>query len=187
MTPIINYEDKYTIDILGNIKNIKTNKLLAHHINVQTGYVCIDLWKNNKGTKFYLHRLLAIHFIKNPKNKPEINHKDGIRTNFKLCNLEWCTRVENINHAISTGLRIYKNRLTKEEFIELLNAVIKGESYLSLTTSVPYKSSFLSVKLRKIAKELNVEDELNNSLKLQKIERNRKTLLLVNSKYENKY
>lgn len=51
-----------------------------------------------------LHRLLAIHFIPNPKEYPLINHKDGNKGNFSLSNLEWCTPKHNMHHAYSSGL-----------------------------------------------------------------------------------
>lgn len=53
----------------------------------------------NKRKNWILHRLLAIHFLPNPENKPEVNHIDGNKFNNDLSNLEWCTRAENLKHA----------------------------------------------------------------------------------------
>lgn len=50
------------------------------------------------------HRIVATLFIPNPDNKPEINHIDGNKLNNCVSNLEWCTRSENVTHAIRTGL-----------------------------------------------------------------------------------
>lgn len=51
-----------------------------------------------------MHRIMSITFIPNPKNLPEINHKDGNRLNFHTENLEWCTHSYNVAHAFRTGL-----------------------------------------------------------------------------------
>lgn len=53
---------------------------------------------------WYLHRMLAVHFIPNPKNKPQVNHIDGDKLNNSLENLEWVTKSENMRHAFDTGL-----------------------------------------------------------------------------------
>ena len=59
----------------------------------------------NKLTRF-VHRLVAITFIPNPDNKPQVNHKDGNKLNPSADNLEWVTNSENSAHAISIGLNI---------------------------------------------------------------------------------
>ena len=110
-----------------------------------------------------------------------MNHKDGDRSNNKVENLEWVTPAENTQHAVQTGLRTYTNRLTKQEFIDCLHSVLVGESYAALSERVPYKVPFLSTKLRKLAKELGLELQLDAALKQQRAERNRKVLAKVNA------
>ena len=71
-----------------------------------TGYIVFGLRNSNKKTKkVYLHRILAESFIPNIENKPCVNHKDGVKYNNNLNNLEWCTYKENNIHAFDIGLQ----------------------------------------------------------------------------------
>lgn len=68
------------------------------------GYLFVYLY-NKIGKKMCtVHRLVALNFIHNPENKPQVNHKDGNKANNLKLNLEWNTRIENINHAFKNGL-----------------------------------------------------------------------------------
>ena len=184
--PIIGYEGQYEIGEDGTVRSVDRTvlgsdgtlypfkgKVLRPNINKDLQYLQVSLWKNNMGQSHYVHRLVACAHVPNPENKPEVNHLDGNRLNPHKNNLEWVSSSENKVHAIASGLRVYTNRLTKEEFVECLFDVINGESYASLSKRVPYKVPFLSTKLRSIAKELNIESELNESLYQQRVERAR--------------
>lgn len=67
-------------------------------------YNTVTLHIEGKMKSFYLHRLVAMAFIPNPLNKKEVNHKNGIKTDNRIENLEWTTRHENISHAEKNGL-----------------------------------------------------------------------------------
>lgn len=167
------YDECYSASDDGRIFSHHINRWLtpARHKDVE--YQHVSLWRAGEGRSFYVHRLIAETLIPNPLSKPEVNHKNGDRQDNKINNLEWVTSSENSIHAVQLGLRIYTNKLTRQEFEDCLEDVINGESYLSLSKRVPYKVPFLSVKLRRIAVESGREDELNQSLAYQRAERAR--------------
>jgi hypothetical protein len=69
------------------------------------GYFKVNLNKNGKSKNYFVHRLVALAFIPNPENKPQVNHKDLDKINNNLSNLEWVTHQENISHAFANGMR----------------------------------------------------------------------------------
>lgn len=69
----------------------------------QKHYAQIGLWRDGKCKKFLVHRLVAIHFIPNPHNYPEVNHIDHDKTNNNATNLEWVTRKRNAELAKEMG------------------------------------------------------------------------------------
>ena len=111
---IPNYEGLYQVSNLGNIKSLsfgaKNHKLsnivtLLKKTPSNMGYYKVELYKNGKSKMYYVHRLVAMTFIPNPENKPQVNHIDGDKSNNSVSNLEWATSKENLHHAVNTGLR----------------------------------------------------------------------------------
>lgn len=95
---------RYKIYREGLVFNLRRNEWVKLQID-DCGYPCVDLRSDDGGRRrFSIHRLLGLIWIPNPNNKAEINHKDGIKTNNGLDNLEWTTHAENIQHAWNNGL-----------------------------------------------------------------------------------
>ena len=88
-----------------------TLKQMIMSLSMNTGYHRVSLTdRDGKNKSFYVHRLMAVAFIPNPLNRNEINHKNGIRGDNTLSNIEWCTHSENIQHAVRTGLQPLNNK-----------------------------------------------------------------------------
>lgn len=119
----------YEVSNLGKVRRIfkdyRTLKIkgkyqeMTLYNNKRNGYVYVWLNENGKGYNKRIHRLVAETFIPNPKNKPQVNHKDGNKQNNHYSNLEWCTNRENVIHA-------YKNKLTKHYTRKILQYDLKG-------------------------------------------------------------
>ena len=78
-------------------------KIICKRID-RAGYYTVRLSYKGATKTYLLHRLIAIAFISNPFNKRFVNHINGNKLDNRICNLEWSTHSENIQHAISTGL-----------------------------------------------------------------------------------
>lgn len=120
------YEDLYKICIDGRIKN-KKNQYKTPTIG-KRGYYVINLWKNNKQTQYYIHQLVAIHFIPNPNNRTEVDHINAIKTDNRIENLRWVTHQENMNNPNTTPLLNYwEGKKQSEETIQKRVAKLRGK------------------------------------------------------------
>lgn len=98
----IRSKDRICVDSLGR-RRFRKGEILKPDINA-CGYYRVTLAKDGKRKQRNLHRLIAEHFIPNPNNLPQINHKDGNKLNNDISNLEWVTVAENVIHAYEHGL-----------------------------------------------------------------------------------
>lgn len=113
--PIVGYESLYEVSNLGKVKRLSVSRPMISKVGNLTqrfykekllkpqkwtnDYLFIMLSKNKQTQQFSLHRLVAIHFIPNPENKPEVNHKYGDKEDCRADALEWSTSSENQKHS----------------------------------------------------------------------------------------
>ena len=112
--PLVNYENSYEISNFGEIrgidrisgkrKGVVKGKLLKQSLN-HKNYLEVRLYKNSKSMTKVVHRLVALSFIPNPLNLPQVNHIDGNKSNNRVENLEWVSNSQNQLHAYKIGLQ----------------------------------------------------------------------------------
>lgn len=150
------YEGLYQVSNLGRVKSLERiildsfctrqfkGKILSptQH-NGKQPYYYVTLSKEHKSHKEFIHRLVAITFINNPKNLRQVNHKNGNTHDNNVNNLEWVTNRDNTIHA-------YDNYLRNKKVIWIAD----GEKYISLMglckqLNLNYKKVFSRIKYGK--------------------------------------
>ena len=157
------YEDLYEVSDLGVVRSftkryiipssgglrVREAQVLSQQ-TMKTKYKTLKLSKDNKVKRFKVHRLVAIAFIPNPENKPQVNHINGVKNDNRAVNLEWSTAKENMRHAYVSG--VSKRKLDKEKVL-----LIREDDRSLLDIAYEYGVSFQTVsevKLRKTWKNV---------------------------------
>lgn len=130
------FENDYEISNLGRLRTkerfvkhykggVRKYKSELKKIRLNTkGYLRCNLKKDGKRYDFTIHRLVALSFLKEDKKRVFVNHKNGIKTDNRLENLEWCTQSENIEHAVKN--RLIKTKLSDKEAMEIKNSKLSN-------------------------------------------------------------
>jgi len=143
----------YLVNDLGVIFSTKRmHKNVISYGDVK-GYKICYMYHKGKRKDLLVHRVVATAFIPNPENKPQVNHKDGNKSNNKVCNLEWCSQSENINHA-------YKNGFMSKTFKDCYNSSLTDEQVFEIRILISNK-----IKQRDIAKKYNVSEQIISNIK----------------------
>jgi len=120
---IPNYNGVYKINNFGEIRRYSSyykydNRIPEYHIVKQhihkSGYYRVTLSKNNKIKNYSVHRLVALTFIPNPNNLPQVNHKDEDKSNNSVSNLEWCSASYNCKYGTRTKRIAEKTKITNK-------------------------------------------------------------------------
>jgi hypothetical protein len=98
------FEDRYAVSANGEIWSYVGHIPRKLKPDLVKGYHRVTLFDSNKRTRMPVHRIVALTYILNPENRPQVNHIDGNKINNAAINLEWMTSKENCAHALEEGL-----------------------------------------------------------------------------------
>lgn len=168
------FEGIFQISNLGNVKSLaryvgdyrgkrlKKERILKPCDNGY-GYLVLKVNTNNgkgKPKVFYIHRLVAEHFIPNPLNKKYVNHLDFNKYNNVFTNLEWCSQKENVNYSIermekpksfcrktNTGEKYIRIKYGKYLFSYVTKKTKKYKMFNDLKSAIEYRDNFLEGEL----------------------------------------
>ena len=131
---IAEYEN-YEVSNLGKVRNKNTGRILKPAC--KGGYLSVGLCKDSKGKTIPVHRLVALAFIENPENKPQVNHIDKNRSNNVVSNLEWNTALENNVHrstnviqTTNQNINVWRVDIDTNEKLELYDSIYEASQWI---------------------------------------------------------
>lgn len=136
--PIPGFSDKYWINTSGIILSSWGRPMCQR--KDKHGYMRVVFTYKGRKYNRYVHRLICLVFLPNPDNKPQVNHKNRIRIDNRLENLEWCTGKENIAHSFKNGRQptIFRgesaswHKIKSYQIPDIRNRLKKGETLKSI-------------------------------------------------------
>lgn len=151
---ILGFEGMYRVSTIGSVYSYRANKILSLWKD-KDGYLRCNLKKDGYVRQASVHRLVAETFLDNPLRKMQINHKNGVKNDNRLENLEWCTNSENQRHKVDVlgckptaenirklleGSKRYHNSLEgKRKLAELARANL-SRRVIDMSTGIVYSS-----------------------------------------------
>lgn len=157
--PVKGYEGYYSVSNFGRVKSEnrvikdangksfnKKSRIIALTDNGK-GYKIASLSKDGR-RNFYVHRLVAINFLVCKEDQIEVNHIDGVKSNNKLNNLEWCNKKENMTHAYKTGLQPILGNKTNAIKVKSINSGL-------IFSCIKEASNFYGIKYSLLKQALN--------------------------------
>lgn len=115
---IPDYKGSYQVSNLGKVKSLNYNQQkyerILKPVKTANGYFVVNL----SGHIYGIHRLVAMAFLNNKNNYPQVNHKDGNKQNNCVENLEWCSCSENLKHAYKNKLKVATSNHLKKSILQ---------------------------------------------------------------------
>ena len=156
------YTNIYRIYRDGRVESVKrkgVKQRFLKEVTSKTGYKYVNLSKDNEKKKYYIHRLVAIHFISNPRNFPVIDHKNQEKDDNSISNLRWCSHGTN-NRNLTT-------KRPKHNLPRGVNMTPYGKYQTRI--NINYKSKYLgSYETKEEASEV-YEEALLEQISLEQI------------------
>lgn len=150
------YEGIYEVSNLGRVRN--NRKQILKQYQEDTGYLSVKLHKEGISIKRYVHRLVAIAFIENPENKPQVNHKYHDKTDNRAESLEWTTVSENRNHMLRDGRSSQQRQVTLQ--LNDSDRIFKFCSHADASRFLKRNNDYISATIRR--KSRKCKDKLGN-------------------------
>jgi len=170
----IDLSKRFEISNYGNVRRIgrivpKTGKIKQHSpvpvkiCNPKRRYLKLRVrFGFEQYRNLLIHRLVGLHFIPNPQNKPQINHKDANKHNNHVSNLEWVTQSENIRHAQSIGIMPYAKPKQNLEKWQKKSSIPVYKKVINIENGEVYENSDIVAGLLQTSKR-NVQRQLCGS------------------------
>lgn len=152
---VLEYEGVYEVSDQGRVRRVESGQIRVPGKR-REGYLIVNLSKEGKTTTKIIHRLVAQAFIPNSYDKPEVNHKNGIKTDNRADNLEWATIAENAIHAFENGLRVSvvgsengQSKLTEKDIPEIFDLRSQGFTHSAIAQQFGVSRSLIGWVLAK--------------------------------------